>query len=355
MNLHKAKGLEAEVVFLADPAGGYSLKVDEHIRRDGDQAVGWFKVMKASDKPWSAPLLGQPADWDLYEAEEERYRQAEEHRLLYVAATRAREMLVISRVAGDKYPAWGALTNFLGTAQELVIPANVAVPVIEPADTSKATEAAFIKVSESGHAAARQPSWSVSSVTAETRHIARIARSEEAGADDPTKVVGTNTPAHRADAGAAWGTLIHGLLEHAMRHPNATREDLRRLAMWLTVEEPQLRPAIDQAIDTVQRVATADFWAQAKAGVHFEETPFIVAHGTPARRSPSEGGDLMAGVIDLLYESGGGWHVRDYKTDVSLEPSAYAGQLKAYRLALEAVKCRVVDASLVHVREGKGW
>ena len=36
--------------------------------------------------------------------------------------------------------------------------------------------------------------------------------------------MGADTPSHRADAGMAWGTLIHGLLEHAMRHkaPRAT-------------------------------------------------------------------------------------------------------------------------------------
>ena len=50
--------------------------------------------------------------------------------------------------------------------------------------------------------------------------------------DDPTQVVTADTPARRADAGMAWGTLIHGLLEHAMRHKDASREDLRRLA-WL--------------------------------------------------------------------------------------------------------------------------
>ena len=38
-----------------------------------------------------------------------------------------------------------------------------------------------------------------------------------------------------------------------MRHEAATRDDLRRLAMWLTVEEPQLRPVIDQALDTALR------------------------------------------------------------------------------------------------------
>ncbi len=75
--------------------------------------------------------------------------------------------------------------------------------------------------------------------------------------DDPTRVVVADTPSHRADAGMAWGTLIHGLLEHAMRHKTATRDDLRRLAMWLTVEEPQLRPVIDEALDTVLTVAAA--------------------------------------------------------------------------------------------------
>src|SRR4029450_11091349 len=113
---------------------------------------------------------------------------------------------------------------------------------------------------------------------------APMPRPAEASAHDPTKVVGTNTPAHRADAGLAWGTLVHGLLEHAMRHKAATRDDLRTLAMWLTVEgaprgqrpatrddlrtlamwltveEPQLRTAIDEALDTVERAAHANFW-----------------------------------------------------------------------------------------------
>ena len=46
MNLHKAKGLEADVVFLADPCGGVKPRVDVHIERDGLQARGWFKVVQ---------------------------------------------------------------------------------------------------------------------------------------------------------------------------------------------------------------------------------------------------------------------------------------------------------------------
>jgi hypothetical protein len=105
-------------------------------------------------------------------------------------------------------------------------------------------------------------------VTAEARHIAKIVRSADGDADDPTRVVGGGTPSHRADAGIAWGTLIHGLLEHAMRHKSATRDDLRRLALWLTVEEPQLRAVIDDALQTVEVVAAEDFWKKAITSEH---------------------------------------------------------------------------------------
>jgi ATP-dependent exoDNAse (exonuclease V) beta subunit len=82
--------------------------------------------------------------------------------------------------------------------------------------------------------------------------------------------------------------------------------------MWLTVEEPQLRVVIDEAIETVQRVARAEFWAEAQAGEHLEEAPFAV----------TEGQALISGVIDLLFASESGWQVRDYKTDLNLDATA---------------------------------
>jgi ATP-dependent helicase/nuclease subunit A len=343
MNLHKAKGLEADVVFLADPTGGYRMKPDEHIERRGERALGWFKLVRRSQiNTWSTTLLGEHADWPVHEAAEEPYRDAEEVRLLYVAATRAREMLVVSRWTGNqKVQAWGVLDAHLAGAPELPVPPDAAAPAVDPLDASPAAEAAFTADRDAAHAAARQASWSITSVTSETRHIARITRSADATADDPTKVVTTDTPAHRADAGLAWGTLIHGLLEHAMRHPSATRDDLQRLALWLTVEEPELRASIDDALDTVQRVASAEFWREAKAEEHYEETPFMVADGK----------SVTAGVVDLMYAGAEGWHVRDYKTDVSLDADAYEEQLKAYRRALGRLKLGVADAALVHVRE----
>jgi hypothetical protein len=103
-----------------------------------------------------------------------------------------------------------------------------------------------------------------------------MVRSADGDADDPTRVVVGDTPSHRADAGMAWGTLIHGLLEHAMRHKTATRDDLRRLAMWLTVEEPQLRAVIADGLQTVEVVAVEYFWKKAITSEHQVEVPFCV-------------------------------------------------------------------------------
>jgi ATP-dependent helicase/nuclease subunit A len=342
MNLHKAKGLEANVVFLADPTGGFSTRIDSHIERQGLKAQGWFRIERKSEGSYAFKLLGEHADWPAHEAAERPYRAAEEDRLLYVAATRAREALVISRCSGSlKNPAWGVLNQFLDSAKELAVPPTAATPVVEPLDCSTEAQHGAVALHTAVHDRARQPSWRIDSVTADAPHIAWITRSADAAADDPTKVVRRDTPAHRADAGIAWGTLIHGLLEHAMRHQPATREDLHRLAMWLTIDEPQLRDSLDAAVDTVVRVARAEFWEAARAGEHSEETPFMVS---------DEAGTLTSGVVDLLFKSETGWQIRDYKTDVSLDVHAYEGQLQAYRQALDKAGCHIVEAALVHVR-----
>jgi ATP-dependent helicase/nuclease subunit A len=341
MNLHKAKGLEASVVFLADPLGGPWTRVDRRIVRTDTGAQGWFRIFKRFESGGSQ-LLGEPANWAAHEADELPYLEAEEDRLLYVAATRAREQLVVSRWTGGtlRSPAWGVLNAALAGARELPIPAAVNVPSVEPLDSSEADSEATSRRGVA-HERVRQPSWSVTSVTAEAKQLERTTRSVTVATDDPTKVVTKDTPAHRADAGMAWGTLIHGLLEHAMRHKAVTRDDLRRLGMWLTCEHLQLRTLLDEAVDTVVDIAGSDWWRAAKAGEHSEETPFAVNQADRHIRN---------GVMDLLFREDGGWAVRDYKTDVSLDAAGYENQLRAYRDALLALRCDVKDASLVHVR-----
>jgi ATP-dependent helicase/nuclease subunit A len=349
MNLHKAKGLESNVVFLADPAGSVQPWVDVRIERDGLQARGWLKIISKSDTSRKETLIGQHADWDTHEQAELPYVVAQEDRLLYVAATRAREMLVVSRRAdkpGDG--AWGKLNAFLGKARELSVPASVSVPALVPLDCTTAAQTAAEDHRAQAHARVSQSSWAITSVTEEARHIARMTRSVDAAADDPSKVVAADTPSHRADAGQAWGTLIHGLLEHAMRHKTASRDDLRRLAMWLTVEEPQLRAVIETALDTVETVARAPFWQEARASLErHEEVPFV-------RRVGEEPVQVLSGTIDLVFKRTADWRLLDYKTDTSATQdelkARYQQQVDAYAEAWSGLAGGDVSADLVSTR-----
>ncbi len=356
MNLHKAKGLEADVVFLAEPISGAKAWVDLHIERTGLNARGWLKIIRKSEGSFAELLIGEHADWAAHQAAELPYVQAEEDRLLYVAATRARELLVVSRWA--KKPGegpWGEFGGFLTQAAELRPPASVSVQAAHPLESRAAAQESAEHARERAFTRVLGPSWSITSATSEAHHIAAMTRdievsadvsgdvSGDVSADDPSRVVLTNTPSHRADAGQAWGTLVHGLLEHAMRQESATRDDLRRLGMWLTVEEPRLREVLDLAVDTVLQVSKAAFWNDAKSTEHSVETPFAFAE---------PGNALRTGVIDLMFRQADRWQIVDYKTDVDTteRAAAYAEQLRMYERALAKVGAGEVGSMIQPVR-----
>ena len=204
MNLHKAKGLEADVVFLADPAGGMGQWVDVHIKRDGAKSLGWFKVEWKSETSFASKVLGEHADWEQHKAAEEPFLTAEENRLLYVAATRARQMLVVSRSASSKgKPAWGVLNQALAAAKELPLPKAVKAVILAPAACSTKAQGAALAARVTAESAAAEASWSIASVTAEAKHIAKMVEAAEpVSADDATRVVAQDSaqsPRRRRD------------------------------------------------------------------------------------------------------------------------------------------------------------
>ncbi len=370
MNVHKAKGLEAPVVFLADPLGGWEPRVDVRIVRGGvrdrvrdgaadlqvgggPRAQGYFQIV-AESTGYARRVLAEPPDWDAHETTERAFLDAELDRLLYVAATRARDLLIVGRyqgTRGNRKAAWDVLAAATQDAPALSIPGRVALPAPPAVDLSAAAAAEAAERTRAAHDQVREPSWSVTSVTAEARRLPRVAieAPDVLDAADPTRVILPTTPSHRADAGVAWGRLVHGLLEHAMRHPASTRDDLRRLAMWLTMDDLELRPVIDRALDTVDAVAQSEEWREARAAAErHEEVPFAVADAQG--RIPH----VVIGVIDLVHRTPDGWRVVDYKTDVDLGDAdaqrQYAAQVRRYAEAWAGISSSTVDARIVAAR-----
>jgi ATP-dependent helicase/nuclease subunit A len=383
MNLHKAKGLEAPVVFLADATGDFTFPVVLRVVRTGDRAVGHLRLARDANFG-HVTTIGQPRGWEAHEAEEAKYVAAERLRLLYVAGTRAKDLLVVCRSGkGGANKAWAEFEGFLAGAPEIAVPA-VDLP-------KKKSDGALSAKARAEAGARRQAardlvlgaSWEVAAVTTgegergrqqttkneerRTENEQRRTENEERRTTDGERRTenedrrttdgerGANN-ARRVDAGTAWGTLVHGLLEHVGRHRHATRTDLERLARWLTVETPELRPVVPAALDLVEQVSRAPFWDEARGGGQvLVEVPFAVR--IPAGQSVGPVGPVprptvLRGVIDLVYRSADGWRILDYKTDLATgRLERHAPQLAAYRSAWERVTSEpVASAAAVGVR-----
>jgi ATP-dependent exoDNAse (exonuclease V) beta subunit len=120
--------------------------------------------------------------------------------------------------------------------------------------------------------------------------------------------------------------------------------------MWLTVDAPELRTVLDRALDTVQAVAGASFWAEARASAEcHEEVPFAVRDTSAAMPR------VVTGAIDLVHRAGDGWRLIDYKTDVDLGDAdvqrRYAEHVRQYANAWARVAEGLVSTSVVAARK----
>jgi ATP-dependent helicase/nuclease subunit A len=343
MNLHKAKGLEAPVVFLADPVRGWIDRIDVRIVRDGLNALGYFELSRPKGE-FGKTCLGRPAGWEDHQNQERAYVEAEQRRLLYVAATRARDLLVVSRPAkvGGRSGPWQMLEPYLAKASALEVPPVAVPPAPTLPDLSAGARAAAQAVRDARLETLRAPSWQVESVTGTAHRAGPYGHPLQEGK--------TREP----DTGMAWGSLIHFLLEHAMRGPQRDRAHLERLATWFAFDKPELRRVIPEALDTVAGVMTAEFWQQALAAEERAvEVPFAV-RVEEAGTVPH----LLHGVIDLAFKTAAGWTLVDYKTDqlgagIDALAARYAPQIRAYADHWSAQLNTPTRAGLHFIRNGE--
>jgi ATP-dependent helicase/nuclease subunit A len=109
MTVHKAKGLEFPVVILVDPTAPATQKQPS-------------RYVDAEKKLWVMPLAGC-APIELLEKRDDvlRHDAAEAVRLAYVAATRARELLVVP-VVGDAMPGEEGASGWLDVLHPVIFP-----------------------------------------------------------------------------------------------------------------------------------------------------------------------------------------------------------------------------------------
>ncbi|MGK7311590.1 MAG: UvrD-helicase domain-containing protein [Candidatus Longimicrobiales bacterium M2_2A_002] len=345
MTLHQAKGLEAPVVALVHPVAGGAHPVVRHIERSEDgSAVGYLVVQERADA-WRTRVIARPPGWEEKEAEERRFEEAEQDRLLYVAATRAGERLVVARKSGDESRSvWAGLYDWIDAHGDDLRLEPGSTP--SPAELDVDADALVAAADRLAATRAERGAASYEVITATTL-AKRPAPEEEAGADAAPVTAPLPDPRDGPDPvfrGLSWGIAVHATLDAAGR--GVAGSELRRVARsaLLEAERPVTdgEPAeLDELVGLVERVLESEVWRRARdADMVLSEVPF-------AYREPGAGPEgalrIMEGVIDLAFREEGGWVIVDYKTDVGTDPGfpdrarAYRRQVEHYARAWEAM------------------
>jgi len=367
MNLHKAKGLEAPVVFLANPSPSREHEVDKHVIRvgtfpkgtpQGDRPKGYFAFHKPGTFQKKGPLLSYPVGWEEAAEDERKYREAEEQRLMYVAATRARDMLVISTYAGDaKNKPWKTLDAALGGVPELEWPLEKTVTLagvlaaneekqkgkpgktdgkklepetpIHPSGLEVSTDPSLTPLPSAGEDRGEGGREKVSISKAELGRARKAIEANYKKAAEPTYQVETVTtlakkereaPSRRRDTGLglSWGRLVHQILEAV--GSGRLKWEKKGLELFienlLAAEEGDYSDK-ERLIAHVKSIVESEFWQRVvRAERRYFEIPFSIKTSQQDLVAAGEGKEsdlpvILNGTIDLVFwedgrdESGG--------------------------------------------------
>ena len=227
-------------------------------------------------------VLAYPSGWSRLKDKEREFQQAENERLLYVAATRAGTCLIVAR--REKKPKenpWHSLTEDLADREIHQDPGPQARPTRpEISITTQEIEDAETSIARRWDAVRRR------SYNTEAIKQAALSGTESKSALDDVLALALAAPAdgesvrdtYAGEHGVEWGEDIHRLLETAMRDPGAK---LEHLARSLTRERDGDDERVSALLDCVRAVQQSAIWKRAR-----QQTKFCrdSAHGDRFRK-----------------------------------------------------------------------
>jgi ATP-dependent exoDNAse (exonuclease V) beta subunit len=382
MTVHAAKGLEFPVVILAD--------MTAHIAAgDPDRYVN------AKERLCATRLL-RCAPWELRDHEdEERLRErAEGVRVAYVAATRARDLLVVPSVGDEELEGWlSPLNKAIYPAHDRYRHATQAAGCPKFGDTSVADRPFFAHEETSVQPGLHTPQQGNHEVVWWDPYRLNLAPPANLGLRQEEILKG--------DAGTDESPSLHAYREWKEQRDKTVGAGVEKQYDVFTATEAAELPAdfsVSTKFETIQKriarsagprfgtlvhtilrdVALGGGGISELAKVHGrvlgateEEQDDAAGAVTAALQHPLldrarksklcrrelpvflklEGNRILEGVIDLAFEENGCWHVVDFKTDADIGPNRkrYENQLRWYSLALARLNKMPVEAHLLSI------
>jgi ATP-dependent exoDNAse (exonuclease V) beta subunit len=378
-NLHKVKGLEAPIVILA-ATPQFQKSNDLRVVHKEDSSEGYLLAI-------SKPGNNNGYYFETSEFAEEKNAEsvagdAEHIRLIYVAATRARNALIVC----DSIQAQGRGKAQKSEWKELLAEASdfnfseeadddgkkagaeknaLAIDLYDEAEKTcvlndRSREKASYSVGVPSHIKLASKLSEEQEVNVITVPDDMIDTAEEGTPEKDDKENGAKDKIKYHLLPALVGTMTHRLMEMLVSSKNmindkeAIREVINEYITPATEKyEKQLRTMLENVVQTIRsggypqiNGAPQDILGTLLAADEvYCEVPFSYKEDT------EEGQIVWNGIMDVVYASGGKWHIVDYKTnaDGSDLDKNYKDQLDAYIKAFKATTGQDAGAKTYHI------
>ncbi len=331
MTVHKAKGLEFPLTVIADAAHQTHARA-AHVQLP---TTNYQLLLNLRDDDLHA------TSWQLASRHEDALEDAEDNRLLYVAATRAKEKLLISGHVKQKKDGTPSLSGWLSRFSFLEMSTPEAFPLNQPGLT-----AALYPFSQTDASDSPQPD-SVSTgsplpvgeglgvradlITPLTPSLPLTDDKSRARESDPPQRIWRIVSTTKRPHAPAW--LVGRLVHEAIRRWRFDELDefLKPFALesGLTNEE-EIRAAIQESRRLLERLRAHPLFNELDSAERHHEVPYFSAE--------------ERGIIDLLYRTDNDWTIMDFKTDElrsdveaesAISQNGYDRQLTRYARAIE--------------------
>ena len=357
-NLHKVKGLEAPIVILA-AAGSSTFSGSSRMIHGEDGSEGYiFSLESERDENGKSGTFFSTSDYGDEKAAETEALKAEGQRLIYVAATRARGVLIlcesvrIMRGSESVNSKWRPIME-----QELpdifeVIGEETGCPV--QAGEKVSADGLYEEAERTSVLRDRMAEGATFRVENPSRLRVRSKLSETPEGTGEAEAV------QMADGGRAFaallGTMTHRLMEMLVTTRGLVDTEAAVREILREYRTPGTEPCEREIADALRKAAggiRSGGYPQTNglpqdilgtllaADEVYCEVPFCYQDETA----------VWNGVMDVMYLKDGRWHIVDYKTNADGRnlDEKYQAQMSAYERAFRAITGSEADARTYHI------